>query len=133
MAPEISHDAAEQILRSQAARTDENFVGAMHVSPQLALLQGHANVFFCKHCGAGNAGGTLRLLKSRCDGTGESRRKARRKLERGLITRKLRPMRGAHFNCCAFFHDAAECLDSPRIVHLTSHQKSALSIDTRQR
>ena len=43
------------------------------------------NVFFCKECGAVNAGGTLRLLKSQCDGTGESRQRARRKLERGLM------------------------------------------------
>ena len=32
-----------------------------------------------------NAGGALRLLKSLCDGSGESRQKARRKLERGLM------------------------------------------------
>ena len=54
------------------APTDENFFGAMHISHQLALLQGHANVFFSKQCGAVNAGGTQRLLKSQCDGTGES-------------------------------------------------------------
>ena len=83
--PEISHDAAEQILRSHATRTDENFPGIIHVSHQLFLLHGHANVFFCNQCGAVNAGGTLRLLKSLCDGTGESRQKARRKLEHGLM------------------------------------------------
>ena len=82
--PEISHDATEQIPRSQATRNDENFFGALRVSHQLTLLHGHANVFFCKRCGAVNAGGTLRLLKSQCDGTGEYRQKARRKLERGF-------------------------------------------------
>ena len=66
MAPRVSH-AAEQRLRSQATRTDENFPGIIHAS--------HGDV---------NAG-TLRLLKSQCDGTGESRFKARRKLERGLM------------------------------------------------
>ena len=40
-------------------------------------------MFFCSQCGAVNGVGSLRLLKSQCDGTGESRRKARRKLERG--------------------------------------------------
>ena len=81
--PEISHEAAEQILRSQA--TDENFPVTIHVSHQLALLHGHENVFFCTQCGAVNAGGTLILLKSLCDGTGESRQKARRTLERCLM------------------------------------------------
>ena len=83
--PEISHEAAEAILRSQAARTDENFPGIIHVSQQLALLHGHENVFFCTQCGAVIAGGSLRLLKSLCDGFGKSRQKARRKLERGLM------------------------------------------------
>ena len=57
----------------------------MHVSHHLALLHGHENVFFCTQCGAVNAGGALGLLKSQCDGSGESRQKARRKLERGLM------------------------------------------------
>ena len=83
--PEISHEAAEAILKSQAARTDEKFPGIIHVSHRLALLHGHENVFFCTQCGAVNAGGSLRLLKSLCDGSGESRQKARRKLERGLM------------------------------------------------
>ena len=83
--PEISHEAAEAILRGQAPRTDEKFPGIIHVSHQLALLHGHENVFFCTQCGAVNAGGSLRLLKSLCDGSGESRQKARRKLERGLM------------------------------------------------
>ena len=34
------------ILRSQAARTDEKFPGIIHVSHQPALLHGHADVFF---------------------------------------------------------------------------------------
>ena len=83
--PEISHEAAELILRNQAARTDEKFPGTIHVSNHLALLHGHENVFFCTQCGAVNAGGALRLLKSQCDGSGESCQKARRKLERGLM------------------------------------------------
>ena len=83
--PEISHEAAELILRNQAARTDENFPGTIHVSHHLALLHGHENVFFCTQCGAVNAGGALRLMKSQCDGSGESRQKARRKLERGFM------------------------------------------------
>ena len=83
--PEISHEAAELIFRNQAARTDEKFPGTIHVSHHLALLHGHENVFFCTQCGAVNTGGALRLLKSQCDGSGESRQKARRKLERGLM------------------------------------------------
>ena len=85
VAPEISHEAAELTLRNQAARTDEKFPGTIHVSHHLALLHGHENVFFCTQCGAVNAGGALRLLKSQCDGSSESRQKARRKLERGLM------------------------------------------------
>ena len=83
--PEISHEAAEAILRSQAARTDEKFPGIIHVSHQLALLHGHENVFFCTQCGAVNAGGSLRLLKSLYEGSGETRQKARRRLERGSM------------------------------------------------
>ena len=70
--PEISHEAAELILRNQAARTDEKFPGTIHGSHHLASLHGHENVFFCTQCGAVNAGGALRLLKSQCDGSGES-------------------------------------------------------------
>ena len=77
--PEISHEAAELVLRNQAARIDEKFPGTIHVSHQLALLYGHEHVFFCTQCGAVNTGGALRLLKSQCDGSGESRQKARRK------------------------------------------------------
>ena len=83
--PEISHEPAELILRNQAIRSDEKFPGITHVSHQLALLHVHENVFFCTQCGAVNAGGALRLLKSQCDGSGESRQKARRKLERCLM------------------------------------------------
>ena len=82
---EISHEATEALLRSQAARTDEKFPGIIHVSHQLALLHVHENVFFCTRCGAVNAGESLGLLKSLCDGSGESRQKARRKLERELM------------------------------------------------
>ena len=86
--PEISHEAAEVILRSQVRRTDEKFPGIIHVSHPLALLHGHENVFFCTQCGAVNAGGSLRPLKSLCDGSGESRQKATRKLERVLMPSK---------------------------------------------
>ena len=47
--PEISHEAAELILRNQATRTDEKFPGTIHVSHHLALLHGHENVFFCSY------------------------------------------------------------------------------------
>ena len=60
--PEISHEAAELILRNQVTRTDE-FPGTIHVSHHLALLHGHENVFFCTQCGAVNAGGALRLIE----------------------------------------------------------------------
>ena len=82
--PQISHASAEQ-LKSREPRTDEPFVGFIHASHQLALLQKHSKVFYCSQCGAENAGGSLRLLKSQCDGPREIRRKARRKLERGLM------------------------------------------------
>ena len=52
---EISHEAAELILRNQAPRTYEKFPGTIHVSHHLALLHGHENVFFCTQCGAVNA------------------------------------------------------------------------------
>ena len=83
--PEISHEAAEAILKIQAARTDEKFPGIIHASHQLALLHGHENVCFCTQCGPVNAGGSLRLLKSLCEGSGEFRQKAKSKLERGLM------------------------------------------------
>ena len=76
---------AKRKLVAQAPRTDEKFPGIVHVSHRLALLHGHENVFFCTQCGAVDSGGSLRLLKSLCDGSGESRQKARRKLERGLM------------------------------------------------
>ena len=99
--PEISHEAAEIILRNQATRTDEKFPGTIHVSHHLALLHGHENVFFRTQCGAVNADGALRLLKSQCDGSGESRQKARRKLERGLMPNEHRCK--ARILVCAVF------------------------------
>ena len=82
--PEISH-ALRAVPEEQEFRTDEHFAFGIQASHQLALLQEHSNVFCCSQCGAVNARGSLRLLKSQCDGSGESRRKARRKLERGLM------------------------------------------------
>ena len=121
--PEISHEAADKILRNQATRTDEHFQGIIHASHRLALLHRHDKVFFCKQCGAVNAGGTL---KSLCDGTGESRQKARRKLERGLmpneqVTADAQPriLIAAHI-----FLDDAGRFDSPRIVNFISHKKT---------
>ena len=101
--PDISHEAAELILRNQAARTDEKFPGTIHVSHHLALLHGHENLFFCTQCGAVNAGGALRLLKSQCDGSGESRQKARRKLERGLLPNEQVMADAKRIFVCAFF------------------------------
>ena len=57
----INHAAAERLLRDREARTDGSFTGAIHASHQLALLAGCTDVFFW------------------------SRRKARRKLGRGLM------------------------------------------------
>ena len=73
--PENSHAFAEQILRSREPSTDRHFVDAIHASHQLALVQEHSKVFFCRQWGAVNAGGSLRLLKSQCDRSGEARRK----------------------------------------------------------
>ena len=118
------HEAAEQILRVRH-HTDEHFPGIIHVSHQLALLHGHDKVFFCKQCGAVNAGGTLRLLKSQCDCTGESRQKARRKLERGLIPNARYGRCEARILIAAQnFLDFAVCFESPRIVNLMSHPKN---------
>ena len=98
--PEIGH-ALEQLLEF-----------AIHASHQIALLQDHSNVFFCSQCGAVNAGGSLRLLKSQRDGSGGSRRKARRKRERGLMP--CCDARRAFLKCPRnFFRDDAGCLDSP--------------------
>ena len=44
--PEISYEAAEASLRSQAPRSDEKIPGIIHVSHRLALLHGHENVIF---------------------------------------------------------------------------------------
>ena len=73
--PENSHAFAEQMLRSREPSTDRHFVDAIHASHQLALLQELSKVFFCRQCGAVNAGGSLRLLKSQCERSGEARRK----------------------------------------------------------
>ena len=73
--PENSHAFAEQMLRSREPSTDRHFVDAIHAGHQLALLQELSKVFFCRQCGAVNAGGSLRLLKSQCDRSGEARRK----------------------------------------------------------
>ena len=43
--PEISHEAAELMLRSQATRTDENFPGFVHVSHQRSLAWSRQCVF----------------------------------------------------------------------------------------
>ena len=69
---EISHAFAEQNLRSREPRTDERIVDAIHASHQLALLLEYSKVLFCSQCGAVNSGGSLRLLKSQCDGSGEA-------------------------------------------------------------
>ena len=128
--PEISHEAAEAILRSQAACTDEKFLGIIHVSHQLALLHGHENVFFCTQCGAVNAGGSLRLLKSLCNGSGESRQKVRRKLEGGLMPneRVVADAKRTFFECAQFSLMLLDVLTQPRIVNLISNKKS--TVDT---
>ena len=133
--PEKSHEAAEQISRNQATRTDEHFKGIIHASHRLALLHRHDNVFFCKQCGAVYAGGTLRLLKSLYDGTGESRQKTRRKLERGLmpneqVTADAQPR---IFIAAPIFLDDVGCFDSPRIVNFISHKKKNLDAQTLRR
>ena len=58
----------------------------IHDSDQLATLRGRDDVFFCRLCVEVNAGGSLRPLKLWSDGSGESRRKARRKLDRGTMS-----------------------------------------------
>ena len=90
------------------------FLVLIHVSHQLALLHGHENVFFCTQRGADDAGGSLRLLKSLCDGSGESRQKARRKLERGLMPNEhvVADAKRA-FWARSVFLDLAGCSDPP--------------------
>ena len=44
------------MLTKRVLATDEAFVGAMHESHQLAILRGRDDVFFCRFCGAVNAG-----------------------------------------------------------------------------
>ena len=63
-----------------------------------------------------------------CDGSGESRQKARRKLERGLMPNKWQ-MRSAHFEPAQFFLDGAGCSDPPSIVNLIGHQENYLIAD----
>ena len=84
--PEISHTTALQMLQDRGTSTDQHFAGSTHASHLLALLRENSDVFLCNQCGALDAGGTLRLLKSRCDGSGEFRCNARRKHERGLMS-----------------------------------------------
>ena len=72
-------------LKKAQRGAKRKFVAQPEISHEAAERGRHENVFFCTQCGAVNAGGALRLLKSQCDGSGESRQKARRKLERGLL------------------------------------------------
>ena len=121
--PEISHEDADFLLRSQAARSEEKFLGIIHVSHQLALLHGHENVVLCTQCGAVNAGGSLRLLKSLCDGSGVSRQKARRKPKRVLMPNEHVVADAKRtFQVRAVFLDVAGWSDLPCIVNLISHQ-----------
>ena len=114
--PEISYEAAQQILRSQATRTDDNFPGIIHVRHQLALPLPWPHRCVC----CANSVGTLRLLKSLCDGTGESRQKARRKLERGLMpNEQVTTDASAHLNCCAIF--LTRCWMFRLTAHCQSH------------
>ena len=83
--PEISHAFAKQMLRSRELSTDGHFVDAIHDSHQLALLLEQSEVLFCRQCSAVNADGSLRLLKSRSNESGEARCEAWRKLERGQM------------------------------------------------
>ena len=80
-----------------------------------------ATVFFCKQCGAVNAGGTLRLLKSLCDGTGESRQKARCELERGLMPNEqvtADAKRAFQLLCISF---------SLTLLHVSTHRAVSIS------
>ena len=74
--PEISHEAAELILRNQAIRTDEISWYHSRQPPTRLAAWSRERVFLNTQCGAVNASGALRLLKSQCDGSGESRQKA---------------------------------------------------------
>ena len=76
--PEISFVFDEQLLRNREPRTVKHFVDVIHASHMLAPLQEHSTVFFCSHCDAVIFVGSLRLLKSQCDGSAGSRGKARR-------------------------------------------------------
>ena len=79
---------AEQLLRNREPRTVKHFVDVIHASHMLAPLQEHSTVFFCSHCDAVIFVGSLRLLKSQCDGSGGSRGKARRLLSGCLRDRR---------------------------------------------
>ena len=122
--PSKAHKRAERVAKRElSTKPLSKYCGVRQPAPTIALLHGHDKVFFCKQCGAVNAGGTLRLLKSLCDGTGESRQKAKRKLERGLmpieqVTAEARILIAAHI-----FLDFARCFDSPCIVNLICHPK----------
>ena len=88
-------------------------------------------MFFCTQCGAVNAGGALRLLKSQCDGSGESRQKARRKLERGLMLNEhvMADAKRALW-CALFFLDVAGRFyraSSMSLVTKKTKQKYSLS------
>ena len=102
----LSASSTESFIRSQATRTDENFFGAIHVSHQRA---------WCR--------GTLRLLKSQCDGTGESCQKARRKLGRGLMPNEQVTAGAKRAFHLQSFLDVDGCLDPPRTVNLIGHKK----------
>ena len=65
-----------------------------------------------------NAGGALRLLKSQCDGSGESRQKARRKLERGLMPNEHVIADAKRILVCAVFP----------LMLLDAHRASSMSL-----
>ena len=124
--PEISHEAAEAILRSQAARTDEKFPGIMHVSHQLALLHGHKNVFFCTQRGAVNAGGSLTLRATAL--ANPARKRDANLSEVWSPTTMLWQMRSAHFKYASFsltLLDALthRALSISLVIKKTDHQK----------
>ena len=77
---EISHEAAELISRSQATRTVENFPGITSSLSCMVTPSVFLQTVWCRQ-----RWWDTELLKSLCDGTGESRQKARRQLERALM------------------------------------------------
>ena len=117
--PEISREAAEAILKSQAARTDEKFPGIIHVSHQLALLR----VFFCTQwccqrwwITEATEVSVRRLQRIPPENVTQTRAWVGAK-------RTCCGRRSAHFERAQFFLDVAGCSDSPCIVNITSHQK----------